>query len=133
MTAPDTSGSPTLDPEILAGLRQLAGGGSGRAVDELVLLFLDTARERVTELRTAVDHDDSEALARVAHSLKGSSANLAASGLAALAAHLEVAARAGDAAAVPSVMALVEAELERVDAALRTAFPGVDDLPPSSP
>ncbi|MGI8807732.1 MAG: response regulator [Acidimicrobiales bacterium] len=114
-----------LDPEILAGLRQLERGGRSGAVDELVELFLDTARERVRELRVAVDDDDRAAVKRVAHSLKGSSANLAATEMAAVAAELEVAVGDDDATAAAEAMTRLEAELERADAALREAFPGV--------
>ncbi len=113
-----------LDADILAGLRQLERGGRAGAVDELVQLFLDTARDRVGELRAAVDGEDTAGVKRVAHSLKGSSANLAATGLAAIAAQLEVAAAGDDLPAATAIVARLEGEMDRVDAALRAAFPG---------
>jgi len=120
----DAGDDAVLDPEILAGLRGLERGGRAGALDELVELFLDTAREKVKALRAAVDVDDTAEVLRVAHSLKGSSANLAATGMAAIAVQLEVAARAGDTAATGEGVTLLETEMERVDAALRAAFPG---------
>ena len=113
-----------LDADILAGLRQLESGGRGGVVDELVQLFLDTARDRVGELRAAVDGDDTAVVMRVAHSLKGSSASLAATGLATIAAQLEFAAAEDDLPAATAIVSRLEGEMDRVDAALREAFPG---------
>ncbi|HEX2701122.1 MAG TPA: response regulator [Acidimicrobiales bacterium] len=116
-----------LDQEILAGLHDLERGGRPGAVDELVRLFLSTARERSAELREAVDADDLRAAGRLAHSLRGSSGNLAATAMAGIAGQLEVSANADDGTGAARALGRLEAELERVDAALRAEFPGASE------
>ena len=116
--------SPVLDARILAGLRQFESEGPPGVLQGLVALFLDTARHRLSELHAAVTTGDLTAAAGLAHSLRGSCANLAATGMAATAQRLEHAAVAGDLAGVDQAMRTMVAELEAVDVALRAAFPG---------
>lgn len=116
--------SPVLDARILAGLHQFESEGPPGMLQGLVALFLDTTRDRLSALDAAVTTGDLTAAAGLAHSLRGSCANLAATGMAATAQRLEQAAGAGDMAGVDQAMRAMVAELEEVDVALRAAFPG---------
>lgn len=117
--------SPTvLDPSLLAGLLEFESDGREGVLGGLVELFLDTARHRLGELRDAVATADLGAAARLAHSLKGSSASMAATGMAGTAERLERAAKAGDLAGAAEALSKLHVDLDQVDAALREAFPG---------
>lgn len=66
-----------LDHSVIRVLRDLDQGGTG-AVRELVGLFLEIAPKRIAHLKKALAEKDFRGLAREAHSLKASSANLGA-------------------------------------------------------
>lgn len=88
---------------------------------DIVRLFLRDARSRLDALQDADERRDTATIARTAHSLKGSCANLAATAMAALCADLEDAA-ADDREVVALILGRLAAEFDRVDAALRSAF-----------
>ena len=73
-----------LDPAVLSGLQEVMEGEYPKLLDT----FLDDSQKRVEALRKA--RDDAKALARIAHSFKGSSGNLGAVRLAHLCQRLEV-------------------------------------------
>ena len=106
-----------LDDAGVAELTELMGE-SREALQELVFVFLDEAEACVKELRVAASERDCASLARAAHSLKGSSANMAARRLPALCADLESLAQRGELGRAGDVVDEVEAELEDVKAAL---------------
>jgi len=81
------AGEQALDPAVLAGLQELGNG----IVQELAL-YLTDADERLEALRSATDAGTALA---AAHALKGGSADVGATHVQALAAELEVRARAG--------------------------------------
>jgi CheY-like chemotaxis protein/HPt (histidine-containing phosphotransfer) domain-containing protein len=110
-----------LDPELLSQIRELAAQDPS-GIAELVRLFLRDARTRLDSAGSAAERGDLAAVARTAHSLKGSSASLAAQTMALLCADLEGASETGDVHAATEVMTRLEAEFERVDSAMRTAF-----------
>lgn len=123
-TSKEPPSSAVLDTRILAGLRQFESEGSPGVLQGLVALFLDTVRHRLRELGAVITAGDMTAAAGLAHGLRGSCANLAATGMAATAQQLEQAAGAGDQVGVAQAMRTMVAELEEVDVALRAAFPG---------
>jgi signal transduction histidine kinase/DNA-binding response OmpR family regulator/integral membrane sensor domain MASE1/HPt (histidine-containing phosphotransfer) domain-containing protein len=82
-----------LDQAIIGGLRELGGSA---LLDELVTLFHDDVDRFLSELDRALVVQDPVALRQAAHSIKGSSANLGATRLAAAAAVLEQLAEIGD-------------------------------------
>lgn len=67
----------------------------GDDFDELIPVFIESAREILTALEQAFKENNIEAFARHAHSLKSSCANLGGLGLAKMAAELESQANAG--------------------------------------
>lgn len=110
-----------LDDAGVAELMEVMGE-SRDALQELVFVFLDEAESCVQQLRMAASERDSASLARAAHSLKGSSANVAARRLPGLCADLESLAQRGELAKARDAVDEVEAELERVRAALVGEF-----------
>ena len=70
---------PLLDRELLEDVLEV-GGDSG-----LMAMFVDETRSRLERLREAIEDDDADAVAGIAHSLKGSSASFGAARMAALA------------------------------------------------
>jgi HPt (histidine-containing phosphotransfer) domain-containing protein len=97
----------------------LAGvaGGSG-LVAELVGLFVDDVPPRLHLIREAVRREDTEALQRPAHSLKGSASTLGADRMAELCRELETLAGTRDWPRAGDVVASLGAEFERVKRAL---------------
>ncbi|MBI4998011.1 MAG: PAS domain S-box protein [Rhodocyclales bacterium] len=104
------------------GLKAL-NGHLGAYLRLLRLLATDHADD-IARLRQRLSAGEREAARRIAHTLKGASANLGATDVPALAASLEVAIRDGlDAATTERLMAAVDTELQRLATAIRAALP----------
>jgi len=82
------TGQRALDPDVLAGLRELGS----RIVEEVLGLYLVDADERLAALKSAADAGTTLA---AAHALKGGSGDVGATRVQSLAAELETRARAG--------------------------------------
>jgi HPt (histidine-containing phosphotransfer) domain-containing protein len=93
----------------------------GAFVAELTDTFVEDTRELIATLRRGLVETDLDAFRRAAHSLKGNSETLGATGLAALARELEIMARAG------SLYGAGE-RLERLVAAYETAARTLGEL-----
>jgi two-component system sensor histidine kinase/response regulator len=101
-----------------------AAGGDETLLAELVRLFLEDCPIRMAELRAAVAAGERVRVERSSHAIKGSVATLGARVAYDLAANLERAARESRLADVPALLRALEAELERVDGALRRIVEG---------
>lgn len=89
---------PVFDPdEVLARMM-----GKASLVEKVLQMFLGTTPEVLDQLGEALASGDAAAARELAHSLKGSAANIAARQFAATAACLEDAARDGDVAGARS-------------------------------
>jgi signal transduction histidine kinase/CheY-like chemotaxis protein/HPt (histidine-containing phosphotransfer) domain-containing protein len=84
--------SRVLDTSCIAGLRQLGAGEFGK----LAHLFLSDGAARVTALHAAAADGDGSAMAKLAHSFKGSAATFGATVLARRCDELQVLASSGD-------------------------------------
>ena len=82
-------------------------------------LFLEDCPARVADLRAAAASGDPAHVQRAAHAVKGSVGTFGAQLARDLAADLERAGREGRLGEVPAMLAALEAELERVNRALR--------------
>jgi signal transduction histidine kinase/ligand-binding sensor domain-containing protein/CheY-like chemotaxis protein/HPt (histidine-containing phosphotransfer) domain-containing protein len=88
--------------------------------DELIELFITSGDVALSDIRAALEAGDLPAVRRVAHMLKGASANICAVELSEAAARLEVAAIAGDQADVSSRGSALGAEVDRLITHLRS-------------
>jgi HPt (histidine-containing phosphotransfer) domain-containing protein len=95
--------------------------GDVELLRELAEMFLEHAPVMMAEVRDAWARRDAAALQRAAHALKGSAANLAAVAVCDAAKHLELLGRGGDLGAGDVLMADLELEMARLEAALRQA------------
>ncbi|HID64148.1 MAG TPA: response regulator, partial [Anaerolineae bacterium] len=112
--AAGSSAATAIDPTVLEEFRSMMG----EAAPELIALFLDDALKLLVDLRETVAQGDAEGLQRAAHTLKSSGATLGAMTLSALCRELETMGRAGTLEGAAEKVAQVEAEYERVKAAL---------------
>jgi len=90
--------------------------GSDRSfMMEMFREYKANLRERVGEIRSALQDRDANRLARLAHSLKGVSLNFSADALADITLHLEEICKREDLTHAPLLVAQLEAEAHRVD------------------
>jgi CheY-like chemotaxis protein len=102
---------PTLDPAVVARLRaELQGPGEPDVLPELAAMYRQNAESLLPQIEAAIHAEDSLALRQAAHTLKGSSANMGAARLAALAADLETLGRAGTFDEAATLLAAAQAE-----------------------
>jgi two-component system sensor histidine kinase/response regulator len=115
-----------LKPDIVApevdmdALRELTGGDI-EFERELVETFVSSGDKCLAEILTAYRAKDFETIGKRAHALKGASANIHASGLAAAASSLESAARANSTAEIDGLVQELTEKLQAVNAELRKA------------
>ncbi|MCZ6491327.1 MAG: response regulator [Acidobacteria bacterium] len=93
-------------------------GGDVEVLKELVALFLADCRELLSEIREAVERGDGEALARAAHTLKGSVSNFEAKDAFAAALQMEQLARDGKLAEAGPAYTALEKQIARLEVAL---------------
>ena len=102
-----------LRPEVdMTALRELTGGDADFE-RELVETFISSGDQCLTEILSALHVADFDTIGKRAHALKGASANIHASGLAAAASSLEKAARANS---IPEIDGLVQELTEKLQA-----------------
>lgn len=106
-----------LDGERISTLRSLQRKGEPDVLAGLARPFLEDASRHLGELGAALAAADAAALGHLAHALKGSSANLGATRLAALCGELEVLGRSGELTFAAEVLSHLETEVDRVRAA----------------
>jgi HPt (histidine-containing phosphotransfer) domain-containing protein len=96
----------------MTALRELTGGDA-EFERELVETFVSSGDQCLSEILSALQTCDFDTIGKRAHALKGASANIHASGLAAAASSLEKAARANS---VPEIDGLVQELTEKLQA-----------------
>ena len=109
---------PVIDPLAIENLRALNPGDNDEFLREIAGIFLEDTPQRVTELEQSLKAGDVPKFTRAAHSIKGSSANLGALGLRAVAEQLEHQSRKDGLAAVAPLVAQVKVEFARAQAEL---------------
>jgi HPt (histidine-containing phosphotransfer) domain-containing protein len=117
VSAEDSDGTPdgTLDARVIENLREIGGQ---EMISELAEMFLDDARSAIDTLKEAVEGGDARTVRRAAHTLKGSSGNMGAGGMARVCARLEEVGAANDLVDAPGLLARLEEEFDRVYPAL---------------
>ena len=86
----------TLDHSAIEAVRQLDPDGQDRLLARLIALYRDDSSQLLADIDNGMKVNDAEAIARAAHTLKSSSANLGATNVAAIARQIEHSARTGD-------------------------------------
>jgi DNA-binding NarL/FixJ family response regulator len=88
--------------------------GDDDLLRQLAVVFLEDYPERVAAIADALDRGQSDALARAAHTLKGSVSVLSENGPTLVVRQLEAAARAGDLAGAAALYVDLERQMERL-------------------
>ncbi len=109
ITGNDMSMEGTID---LEGLLERCGG-SKDLVHKIAQKFAETGPGMVSQVREAITSQDSDAVYRAAHQLKGASATMGAVKLASVAADIEMLGREGNVPAAAERMPSLEAEFDR--------------------
>jgi HPt (histidine-containing phosphotransfer) domain-containing protein len=110
---------PTIDPEAIANLRDLNPGDGGEFLREIITIYVEDTPKRLADLRACLASGDVATFTRAAHTVKGSSANLGALGLKAIAERLEQISRKDGLGSVGPLIDDCDAEFVRVTEALR--------------
>ena len=79
----------TLDHSAIEAVRQLDPDGQDRLLSRLIALYRDDSSQLLADMDNGLKVGDAEAVARAAHTLKSSSANLGATNVAAIARQIE--------------------------------------------
>jgi CheY-like chemotaxis protein/HPt (histidine-containing phosphotransfer) domain-containing protein len=98
----------------LDGLRELERTGAPGLVKKITDLFLLDTPRQLTDLRDSVQNGDSVRLVKVAHTLKGSAANLGAREMVRICAELQVLGEAENISIAPSLVADLESQFGSV-------------------
>jgi len=114
---------PVIDPATIAGLRALDADNSGAFLTEIIGIFLEDTPQRLIELDQTLAAGDMTAFGRAAHTIKGSSSNLGALALRAVAEELEQKVRRHDLEGVAPLVATLKAEFERARVELVKLLP----------
>ena len=115
-------GSTVLAEASLADLRALDPGGQARLVHRVLGTYQGSLGRLVEQLRTARDAGAWDQTARVAHTLKSSSASIGALALSALCADIERHVREGQVDRAREALGAFDAEVVRVGHAVEAAL-----------
>jgi two-component system, sensor histidine kinase and response regulator len=108
-------------PEVdMSALREITGGDTEFERD-LVETFVSSGDKCLAEILSALRTNDFDTIGKRAHALKGASANIHASGLAAAASSLEIAARTNSVQNIDGLVRQLTEKLHAVNAELRKA------------
>jgi len=110
---------PTIDPTVLQELKEMMGEESPEFLTEVIDSYLEDAPHLLQAIHTAVAQADATRLEQAAHTLKSSSATLGAIPLSELSKELEAMGRAGTVEGGVERASQLEAEYQRVKAALQ--------------
>src|SRR5215510_4753088 len=88
--------------------------GDLELLQSLANVFASSSASQLSQISEAISRSDAEALARGAHTLKGSVANFCARAAVDAAARLEQTAKIGDLDAAPDMLAVLEKEITQV-------------------
>jgi HPt (histidine-containing phosphotransfer) domain-containing protein len=117
-SGPSLPAEATIDRSVLANVRRLPHVGDEDPVEEFAGIFLNDVPPLLDSLREGLAHDDAEALRRVAHAIKGICACIGAQNMVRLCSTLEELGGSARLDEASRLTALLEAEFDRVRAAL---------------
>jgi HPt (histidine-containing phosphotransfer) domain-containing protein len=108
-----------IEPTALQRIAAMERPGRRGLLERVATLFIETSNKQLDALREAVARGDLDAVRLVCHSLKSSSANVGAEALADIAAQIEHAAAASDAAGVSLLIDSIYPAAAQAAAAVR--------------
>jgi HPt (histidine-containing phosphotransfer) domain-containing protein len=114
----NSTAAQVLDESVLNALGQLQGKARPDFVNQVIIIFLETALALLTDLKNGSASGQVAMLHHASHALKGCSATIGAATLSALCAELETVARAGAVPDAPTRVDAIVKEYRRVEAAL---------------
>lgn len=124
MNSPHTEGAePAIDADVLERLEQLDPGGRNGLVPRVLRTYRGSLERARVEIRVARHNTDLAALQRLAHTLKSSSASVGAMAFAAVCADVERRIREQAPEDLSSLLDRLQAEAERVHAAVDAMLP----------
>lgn len=109
---------PVIDPQAIENLRALNPDDNDEFLREIAGIFLEDTPLRIAELEQSLGAGDISKFTRAAHSIKGSSANLGAMALRAVAEGLEHHARKDGLVGVAPQVGAIKTEFARAHAEL---------------
>jgi DNA-binding response OmpR family regulator/HPt (histidine-containing phosphotransfer) domain-containing protein len=115
--APSTTEGPVA-LDVVAELRELMGQVGSQPLQQLNDVFVQSSRNHVVGMRTALGDGDAERLGREAHRLRGASGSVGAQRVARVCAAIEERARADDLAQVNDLLEQLEHELRDFEQAI---------------
>jgi signal transduction histidine kinase/DNA-binding NarL/FixJ family response regulator len=118
-TPPGSLAPSPIDTKILQSFRSMVGDTAELILGEMIDCYLEEAPKLLQAIAAAVAQGDMIALRQAAHTLKSSSATLGATTLSRLCKELEATSRTGNTEAKLDQVPQIEAEYERVKAALQ--------------
>jgi signal transduction histidine kinase/DNA-binding response OmpR family regulator/HPt (histidine-containing phosphotransfer) domain-containing protein len=120
----DESSPPAVDPSALEALRALQTPGAPDIRERVIGLYLEQTPQQLEELRAALARGDTGTVARAAHTVKSSSANVGAVRLSALCRDLENAVGEEDATGVDPRVEEIAEEYAQVERELAACLQG---------
>lgn len=121
---------PVLDAACMAELRALDPDGKAQLVKRVLATYQASLAKLVAQLQVARADGAWDQVSRVAHTLKSSSASIGALALSSLCADIERLLRAGDSTAALSLIDQFQAEVLRVDDAVRQTLQHLEAAAP---
>jgi len=115
---PHAKAGEVLDRQVLEQLSKVRTNGKPELLARVINLYLAESPKLVQKLKQAAGASDARAIARSAHSLKSSSANVGAKVLSGYCADVEASARRADTEEARKIVAKIEAEHGSVQSAL---------------
>ncbi|MBL9190310.1 MAG: Hpt domain-containing protein [Opitutaceae bacterium] len=115
---PAVQNSLVIDPSAIAELRALNPDDGDEFLRDIIGIYLEDTPARIVELEECLTSGDVTRFTRAAHSIKGSSANLGAVALRAVAEELEHRSRVQGLGEVAGLIAQIKAEFARAQADL---------------
>ncbi len=115
---------PPIDTQVLENFREIAGDDFEGLLAEVIDSYLEDSPSRLQAISDAIAQDDAKGLQQSAHALKSSSLTVGASLFSQLCAALESIGRAGTTQGASKLLSQLDAEYERVKAALELQHPG---------
>lgn len=114
---------PAIDMGVLAGFKEIAGDDFDELLVELIDSYLEDAPPRLQAISNAIESENAKVLQHSAHALKSSSLTVGANLLAQICGELETIARQGTTLGTSTILLQLNAEYERVVAALQAEYP----------